>query len=183
MTDTADHKVKPYSPSPEYRYFLYDPNDGHTFYRTPEERDIAAKSLIKDYLSDGGWSEDVVDIYAGEATHLVSEVERIDKVGELDEDGYDENGEYWVDDDVDCKCNYDLRPLVPTSPAEGELAEPSDEELLRTYGAATRNYCYEGDVDDWPRKEARAATVAGLRAILAADRARRATPPAEGEVA
>ena len=164
---TMTNTNRPYSPSPEYRYFLYDPNDGHTFYRTPEEREIAAKSLIKDYLVDGEWSEQVVDIYAGEATHSVSEVERIDKVGELDEDGYDENGEYWVDDDVDCKCNYDLCPLVPTPPAEGELAEPSDEELLRTYGAATRNYCYEGDVDDWPRKAARAATVAGLRAILA----------------
>lgn len=116
MTNTS----RPYSPSPEYRYFLYDPNDGHTFYRTPEERDIAAKSLIEDYLVDGEWSEQVVDIYAGEATHSVSEVERIDKVGELDEDGYDENGEYWVDDDVDYKCNYDLRPLVPTPPAKGE---------------------------------------------------------------
>lgn len=59
--------------------------------------------------------------------------------------------------------------------------EITDQELLRTYAAAKYNYRYEGPIDDWPRNEERALTVAGLRAVIAADRARRATPPAEGD--
>ena len=43
---------------------------------------------------------------------------------------------------------------------------PTDEELLRTYGIAKRDHCYEGDLDDWPKKSERAATVAGIRAVL-----------------
>ena len=43
---------------------------------------------------------------------------------------------------------------------------PTDKELLRTYGKAKRDHCYEGDLDDWPKKAERAATVAGLRAVL-----------------
>ena len=43
---------------------------------------------------------------------------------------------------------------------------PTDEELLRTYGKAKRDHCYEGDLDDWPKKAERAATIAGLRAAL-----------------
>jgi hypothetical protein len=51
------------------------------------------------------------------------------------------------------------------------LAQPqpegvSDGELLRTYGLAKRDHCYEGPIDDWPRRAERAATVHGLRAIL-----------------
>jgi hypothetical protein len=182
MTDTADHKVKPYSPSAEYRYFLYDPYDGHAFYRTPEERDAAAESLIKEYLSDDLWNEGVVDIYAGEVTHQVNEVERLERVGQLDDDGYDENGEYWGDSDIECKYNYALQPLAQPAPAEPvESVELTDQELLRTYAAAKYNYRYEGPIDDWPRNEERALTVAGLRAVIAADRASRSAPSAEGE--
>ena len=56
--------------------------------------------------------------------------------------------------------------------ARAELAKPepvgvTDEALLRTYGKAKRDHCYEGDSHDWPKKAERAATVAGLRAVLA----------------
>ena len=60
----------------------------------------------------------------------------------------------------------------------GAQPEPeglTDEELLRTYGKAKRDHCYEGDADDWPKKSERAATVAGLRAAIAADRAHHPT--------
>jgi hypothetical protein len=43
----------------------------------------------------------------------------------------------------------------------------TDEELLRTYGLAKRDYCYEGPDDDWPKRAERAATICGLRAVLA----------------
>jgi hypothetical protein len=48
-----------------------------------------------------------------------------------------------------------------------EPVAPTDEALLRTYGKAKRDHCYEGDLHDWPKKAERAATVAGLRAVLA----------------
>ena len=51
--------------------------------------------------------------------------------------------------------------------AEPQPDPPTDEELLRTYGLAKRDHCYEGPIDDWPRRVERAATVAGLRAVLA----------------
>jgi hypothetical protein len=52
---------------------------------------------------------------------------------------------------------------------------PNDDELLRTYGVAKRDHCYEGPIDDWPKRAERAATVHGLRAVLARWGA---TPPA-----
>lgn len=47
------------------------------------------------------------------------------------------------------------------------VAGPTDEELLRTYGGAKRDHCYDGPIDDWPKRSERAATVHGLRAVLA----------------
>jgi hypothetical protein len=44
---------------------------------------------------------------------------------------------------------------------------PTEEELLRTYGGAKRDHCYDGPIDDWPKRAERAATVHGLRAVLA----------------
>jgi hypothetical protein len=43
---------------------------------------------------------------------------------------------------------------------------PTDEELLRKYGVAKRDFCYEGPIDDWPKRAERAATIYGLRAVL-----------------
>jgi hypothetical protein len=67
-------------------------------------------------------------------------------------------------------------------PVAERLPEPevvTDEELLRTYGKAKREHCYDGPIDDWPRREERAATVHGLRAVIAADRAHFARPAIE----
>jgi hypothetical protein len=55
----------------------------------------------------------------------------------------------------------------------------TDEDLLRTYGLSKRDHCYEGDSHDWPKKAERAATVAGLRAVLA--RHGRPTPQPDTE--
>ena len=51
--------------------------------------------------------------------------------------------------------------------AAGTAEAPTDDELLRTYGAAKRNHQYDGPNDDWPNRAERAATVCGLRAVLA----------------
>lgn len=69
------------------------------------------KKIIESYLDDGVWSDDVTSIFAFEVTHQATQVDTIERKGELDEDGYDENDEYWPDDDVDCKCNYELKPF------------------------------------------------------------------------
>ncbi len=105
---TKDYKS---NPSAEYRFFLYCPNEGLTFWRTEEERDRAGRDLIDDYLSDGEWNDEVTLISAGIATHGVAEVDRKDRVGELDEDGYDEAGEYWASSEYDYACNHELRPF------------------------------------------------------------------------
>jgi hypothetical protein len=63
-----------------------------------------------------------------------------------------------------------------TTLAQPEPEGLTDEELLRTYGKAKREHCYDGPIDDWPRREERAATVHGLRAVIAADRAHYARP-------
>jgi hypothetical protein len=55
------------------------------------------------------------------------------------------------------------QPAAIAQPAE----DPTDDELLRTYGAAKRNHQYDGPSDDWPNRAERAATVCGLRAVLA----------------
>jgi hypothetical protein len=49
----------------------------------------------------------------------------------------------------------------------GPAEAPTDDELLRTYGAAKRDHQYDGPNDDWPNRAERAATVCGLRAVLA----------------
>lgn len=66
------------------------------------------------------------------------------------------------------------RARMPTPQSESKGL--TDEELLRTYGKAKRDHCYEGDLDDWPKKAELAATVTGLRAAIAADRARQRPP-------
>jgi hypothetical protein len=42
----------------------------------------------------------------------------------------------------------------------------TDEEILKIYGKAKRDFCYDGPIDDWPRHAERAATMAGLRALI-----------------
>lgn len=103
-------------PSLDYRFFLYCPIEGYKYWKTEQERDKAAETLISEYLREGEWSEEVTLIRAGIVTdtHCVVEVDRVDKVGNLDEDGYDENGVYWSSNDYDCRCNYVLRPLPAT---------------------------------------------------------------------
>lgn len=106
-------------PTPEYRFFLYDPNDGITFWKTEEERDKAAEAAIDSYL-DEEWNEEVLGVVAGVVTHLTVEIDRVDKIGKLDDDGYDEAGEYWPNNDCDYKCNHALKPLDTPSLSNNE---------------------------------------------------------------
>lgn len=177
MTDTTDHKIKVYYPSAEYRFFLYCPNNGHTFYRTQEERDNAAQKLIREYTDCGEWSKEVVDIYAGKITHRVVETERLERVGQLDDYGYDESGEYWGDSDI-----YGLQPLAQPAPAEPATSDdippgPFSEHDLRE--------AWNGQADQfnqWDSLDTGEQLAWAQARAIAADRARRPAPPAEGEV-
>lgn len=100
-----------HTPSPEYRFWLYSPEgDGLTFWRTAEERDAYAARDIRTYLDDNVWFEEVQDIIAGVVTHTTQAVDVQRPVGALDEDGYDEDGNYWEEPD-DTKCDYVLMSL------------------------------------------------------------------------
>ncbi len=114
MTETPATRDCKYSPCQEYRFFLYDPNDELTFWRTEEERDNAARDAIDCCLDENGWHEDVTGISAGMVTHRIVEINVKNRVGKLDEDGYDEAGEYWDSDEFESKCNYALQPFTPT---------------------------------------------------------------------
>jgi hypothetical protein len=75
---------------------------------------------------------------------------------------------FWDEQDAESYPNAAaLVAQARTLLAQSEPAGVGDEELLRTYGKAKRDHCYEGPMDDWPKRAERAATVHGLRAVLA----------------
>lgn len=106
-----------HTPSKDHLYGLYDPEgEGYTFHKTAKERDEYAEQTIKTYLDDGLWFDEVTNIFAFEATHQATQVDTIERKGELDEDGCDENDEHWPDNDIDYKCNYALEPIKEPQP-------------------------------------------------------------------
>lgn len=102
------------SANKEFRFFVHDPNDGTTFYRSVEDRDKAAQEAIDMYL-DEGWSEGVDDIIAGEVTHHT--VARNVEKRPIREDFDSDEGFIVADEEFDLpseftyKCNYELAPL------------------------------------------------------------------------
>ena len=107
MEHTTSHRS---APNATHLYGLYDPDgEGCTFHKSQEDRDAYAKKVIGEYLSEGEWSEEVTGVFAFVVTHRATAVDIIEREGELDDDGYDENDQYWPDHDIDCKCNYQLK--------------------------------------------------------------------------
>jgi hypothetical protein len=97
-------------PSAEYKYFLYDPEgEGMVFFKSIEDREIAAKRSISEYLDDT-WNEDVGRVVAGEVTHAATQNNITKPEGKIDDEGIDESGEYWSGE-IDYKCNYELVKL------------------------------------------------------------------------
>jgi hypothetical protein len=99
-----------HTPSSAHLYGLYDPEgEGITFYESAKERDEAAEKTIQGYLDDGVWFEEVTGVFAFMVTHRATEIDTVQLVGEIDEDGYDEAGEYWPSTDCEYKCNYAMQ--------------------------------------------------------------------------
>lgn len=92
---------------------LYDPEgDGLTFYPSSAERDVAAEKAIRTYLDDNEWLEEVTGVFAFMVTHRATEIDVVRPVGVIDpDDGCDEAGEYWPNEDCEYKCNYAMKPF------------------------------------------------------------------------
>ena len=101
-----------YKSDDEHRFWCYSPEgDGITFWATAEERDAYAAKEIRTYLDEGEWRADVQGVIGGVVTHVTKAVDIQSPQGELDEDGYDENGNGpWANRD-DTACDYALLPL------------------------------------------------------------------------
>lgn len=110
-----------YHPTPEYRFFLHDPEgDGMRYYRTAEERNADAEDTIQGYLDDC-WSESVVQVVAGEITHhaVAKNVELRPRREDFDSDEDHVQAlceEGFSGHDGDYSCNYVLAPI--TDPGE-----------------------------------------------------------------
>lgn len=108
-----------YTPDPQHRFFIYDPNDAEFHYfATATERDQYNDTVIQAYLDDG-WDDTVARVVAGEITHSTQQVDRVERppAEEINDEGYDAEGRYW-DDSWDHYCNYQLLPLqaAPETP-------------------------------------------------------------------
>jgi hypothetical protein len=114
------------------------------------EREMPEGTVIGDPL---WWASRIADRFIAQATREAPPVPQL--------------GERISVEDVADLASAVLAGAQPASPEPVVAAEISDEELLRTYGLAKQNHCYEGPIDDWPKRAERAATLCGLRAVLA----------------
>jgi hypothetical protein len=98
-------------PSPEYRFWLYDPEgDGMVYFKTAESRDNAGARAIEQYLDDM-WAEEVEYVSAGELTHFAQVLHKNMRPDDLDEEECDGEGTYWSDG-MEWRGNYTLAPLT-----------------------------------------------------------------------
>lgn len=111
MTEpAAKDKVRYWVFAPDRLYFVYDPEgDGFSYFATEVERDKHSVECIKSYLDDG-WSEEVVFVMGGKITHRATQIDVEERPSEIDEDGLDDEGNYW-ESEWSYKCNYALREI------------------------------------------------------------------------
>ena len=115
----------------KYKYFTYCPESGFDTHETLEGAIDDANSIIPNYL-DEGWSEDVTGVFVGTITHRATMCDKVERAGEVDEDGYDTKGEHWADPDWDYKCNYKMLPVKSCEPIKNE--DISERELFLCKG-------------------------------------------------
>ena len=97
-------------PDAEHPYFVYDSQgDGFMYFQSESCRDDHARDVISSYMNDG-WDEEVVNIVAGKLTHTTLMTKKVDRPDAIDEDGWDQDGQYW-DDDWSYRCDYELLKL------------------------------------------------------------------------
>lgn len=105
-----------------HKFFLSNPSgDGFETFATIEERDAAAQKAIDDWLIDGTWHEDVFSITVGEVTGEAVKANIVQRPVELDENGEDEDGNYW-DVDMDEKHDVEIHPIATDIIPRSEVA-------------------------------------------------------------
>ena len=142
------------SPSAEYRFFMSDPNVyGTEFFRTKEEAEKEAENSILRYLDDG-WSEDADMVYVGEVIGISTQCDVQYPIGELDEEGCDEVGDYFGEHEY--LCNYKLKKLDSAANHENKLTwksfsdawPPHDEPILVRVGGVVQFVTYAARFDE-----------------------------------
>jgi hypothetical protein len=92
------------NPKKGFIFFLYDPQDGLSFFDDILERDRYAAECIAGYLDDDtGWYDDVEGVCVGIVTQVATQVDREDRP--QDPEQAEEDG--WPDD-CTYRCNYKL---------------------------------------------------------------------------
>ena len=93
------------------KYFTYDPeNNEFETYATPAEQSKAAEEIIASYLdNDNTWPEpeEVAGIVCGVITERATICDNVNRPEKLDDEGYDEEGQYWPEE-IDHICNYEM---------------------------------------------------------------------------
>jgi len=95
------------------RFFLFNPEgDGMQYFSTEYDRDQAARAAINDCLEDDMWSEFTDQIVVGVVTASAKPVNvRHKPAGAMiDENGDDEDGVYWGDQER--MCDYEMFRLM-----------------------------------------------------------------------
>ena len=149
------------------KYFSYCPEDGFDTHETLEDALLNANGIIPNYL-DEGWSEDVTGVFVGTITHRATMCDKVERAGEVDEDGYDTKGEHWADPDWDYKCNYKMLP-VDSEPAPAF----SDEDHVHIPRSLIHAACSAID-----KKRDGVKTLAELRRYTTGDLSRQPAPDA-----
>ena len=94
-------------------YFTYDPenNEFETF-ATLAEQEKSSKEIIASYLENNDeWPEEVTGILSGIITQKATKCDVLNRPEKLDNEGYDEDGQYWSEG-IDYICNYEMRRIV-----------------------------------------------------------------------
>lgn len=97
-------------PSSTYRFFIVDRDEReYYFFDSAEARDNYIPIVLETYKDDNNcWMEENIEyLMIGELTHFVKQtnVKMIVPVGEVDDEGFDENGDYY-NPDIKFTCDY-----------------------------------------------------------------------------
>ena len=110
-THTAPIVKRAHIPSPDKLWFVYCPENGFTYHTTKDEAIEYGADEIREHLDcDNGWSENVDEVIVGKVVLKSTQYEVRRRPEVLDEEGCDEDGQYW-DSDWDYICNYKLLPI------------------------------------------------------------------------
>lgn len=96
-------------------FAFYDPNAGLEFYETIEEARKEAEAALDSYrevaITDGWEEPDVAEVCILQVVERSTQVDRVDRPDDVDEEGYSESlDEYWCGD-FEYRCNFALRPV------------------------------------------------------------------------